>query len=73
MTSPKRFDMQTFIVRFGCGFLIGGLAGGFGSLSILSGAFLLCFLSSGIICGLLAWKFGDDFWKNFKDWTGWWL
>jgi hypothetical protein len=64
MSSPKRFDMQTFIVRFGCGFLIGGLAGGFSNLSFFNG---------GIICGLLAWKFGDDFWKNFRGWTGWWL
>ncbi|MEA5477023.1 hypothetical protein VB774_05265 [Pseudanabaena galeata UHCC 0370] len=73
MTSPKRFDMQTFIVRFGCGFLIGGLAGGFGNLSLFNGAFLSGFLIGGIICGLLAWKLGDDFWKNFRDWTGWWL
>jgi hypothetical protein len=68
---PKSFDMQTFIVRFGCGFLIGGLGCGFGSLS-LNGSFLPGFLFGGTICGLLAWRLGDDFWKNFKNWM-WWL
>jgi hypothetical protein len=65
MTSPKRFDMQTFIARFGCGFLFGGLVGGFGN---LQSGFLIGFLIGGIICGLLAWRFGDDFWKILKNW-----
>ncbi|CAN1209541.1 hypothetical protein TUMEXPCC7403_04915 [Tumidithrix helvetica PCC 7403] len=70
MSSPKRFDMQTFMVRFGCGFLIGGLVGFFGSISY-SGSPLLGFLIGGIICGLLAWRLGDRFWANFRSWMGW--
>ncbi|MEE3717599.1 hypothetical protein V2H45_12615 [Tumidithrix elongata RA019] len=71
MTSPKRFDMQTFLVRFGCGFLIGGLAVGFGTIGFFSGSLLPGFLIGGIICGLLAWHLGDRFWENFRSWIGW--
>jgi hypothetical protein len=64
MNSPKRFDPIGFFTRFGCGFIFGGLAIGFGFLN----SFVPAFLIGGLICGLLAWRFGDRFWEFFARW-----
>jgi len=64
MTSPKRFDFTTFIVRFSCGFLFGGIVTSFGFLNSILPAFLI----GGTIAGLLAWRLGDRFWEIFARW-----
>ncbi len=60
----QRFDGYAFAVRFGCGFLMGGLITGYSWLE----AFVPAFLIGGILWGLLAWKYGDRFWAFASRW-----
>ena len=64
MPSPKRFDIETFLVRFLCGFILGGLVSGFGLMEV----FWLAFFVGGIILGLLHWLLADPFWHFFANW-----
>ncbi len=65
MRQPKNFNaVTTFIARFGCGFLIGGLI----TALWFRESFATAFLIGGVLCGLCAWIWGDRFWEWFVKW-----
>ena len=58
-------------LRFGCGALLGAFVG----LSVLikvtaenMGGLWTCLGGAMVICGLLAVRYGDEFFKGFSDW-----
>lgn len=58
-------------IRFGCGFVFGLIVGFFFTLSHIIetwGGVILIALSVAVVCGLLARRYGDDFWYSLKDW-----
>jgi hypothetical protein len=69
-------DIQEKGIRFGCGFVVGLLltASYAISLSVTNGYYSVAVLIvGGVICGLLAMKYGDRFWDGFRGWVSrWW-
>jgi hypothetical protein len=61
-------------VRFGCGAMLGLLAGFFGILRWINHPtwvqLIAWMVGSAIVCGLLARAGGDEFWRNLR---GWWV
>ncbi len=61
------------VTRFGCGFVFGAFAAALAvwTWSLLNGLHLLAAVAGfGLICGMLAVRFGDKFWHSIPKW--WW-
>lgn len=73
-------DTQEKVLRFGCGFVMGLVVFGVGSItwSIARGFYGLAFvLIAATIFGLLALRYGDAFWdrlaqSSWWQWIRWW-
>jgi hypothetical protein len=58
-------------IRFGCGFIFGGL---FGFIVVLrevyqmTGMAWTCIAGIAILCGCLALRYGDEFWESITKW-----
>ena len=64
--SPKRPDRTEMVARFGCGALTGivlVLGLGLISTSTSFGALFVSIALPALLCGLLAVRFGDKFWR----------
>ena len=70
MGNPDAFEKS---IRFGCGFVL-GLFFVFGNVlffSVRNGYYYTAaLLIGGVVFGLLAVRYGDDFWMNLRRW--WW-
>ena len=58
-------------LRFGCGFVFGGivlLILGMREITVLTGGFWAFVVGGALIFGFLAMRFGDDFWQNISKW-----
>lgn len=66
-------DPTELRLRFGCGALVGGLAGGLGAVPLFDGESLpligAMVILAALLCGVLARRWGDIFWQRFP----WWL
>jgi len=70
-------DRQEKRIRFGCGFSFGLIIGFFvavrefysGGVSVL----VLLSLAAAGVCGWLAVKYGDEFWRGFLSKWWWWM
>jgi hypothetical protein len=61
-------------IRFGCGFTFGLASGFFFAVQWVAdtwGGFAATSITTAIVCGLLAMKYGDAFWYSLKDWFWW--
>ncbi len=67
-------------IRFGCGFLFGLIFGFFGALRFMyrimnnynsGGIVIACAVISALVCGGLALKYGDRFWKEMCNLRRW--
>jgi hypothetical protein len=68
---PDRVEKR---IRFGCGFLFGGLLGFFvavRSIAENAGAVLAVALGIAVVCALLAVRYGDRFWYALREWLDW--
>ncbi len=77
MDDDRKPDALEKRVRFGGGFMFGVVAGFFFLLNEVarsmdtSGSVTIFWVSIGLIallCGYLAMRYGDDFWRGFADW-----
>lgn len=62
-------------IRFGCGFVAGVVIAASILLPMVwdhAGAIWAVIVAVGIVCGLCALRYGDDFWTRLIDWTKWW-
>lgn len=72
MDAPDRLEKG---IRFGCGFSFAFVlvAGGALGWAIDSGRHVLAVgIGAGIVCGLLAVRFGDAFWHRLASLLRWW-
>lgn len=61
------------VTRFGCGFVFGAFAVGVSVWlwSLFNGLYLFAVVVGfGLVCGMLAVRFGDKFWHSIPKW--WW-
>ncbi len=61
-------------LRFGCGFTFGAVVSFISALEGLApytGTFWAAVLGVAVITGLLAVRYGDDFWRKVLDWFRW--
>lgn len=74
MTGPS--DRTEAGIRFGCGFIFGLMCGtatlviGFATQDRAMIAFVVVVA---VVCGLLAVRYGDLFWKRLSRWLWWWI
>ena len=74
MTGPS--DKAETSIRFGCGFVFGLMSSaatlvvGFATEERAMVAFVVVVA---IVCGLLAVRYGDLFWKRLSRWFWWWV
>jgi hypothetical protein len=62
-------------VRFGCGFVFGGIIGFFFALreiAAFTGTFWAFVAGIAVLFGFLAMRYGDEFWHSLPDWLRWW-
>ena len=62
-------------LRFGCGFLFGGLIGflfALREIAAFTGFFWAFVAGVALLFGFLAMRHGDEFWHNLPDWLRWW-
>ncbi len=62
-------------VRFGCGFLFGSVFGFLvvvREVALFTGPFWLCVGGVAVLFGILAVRYGDDFWRGLPNWMRWW-
>ena len=69
-------DKAETSVRFGCGFVFGLMCGTgtlvFG-LATRERAAVALVVVVAVVCGLLAVRYGDLFWKRLSGWFWWWM
>ena len=60
-------------IRFGCGFVFGLVVGLFTALTwiIDSWSIAVIALIAAVVCGLLAERCGDAFWRSLRNWWYW--
>ncbi|MCE9635458.1 MAG: hypothetical protein K8T90_07110 [Planctomycetes bacterium] len=69
---PDAFEKR---LRFGCGFVFGGLlafAVGLTELAALTSTFWAAVAGAAVVFGFLAMRYGDAFWESVSGWIRWW-
>jgi hypothetical protein len=69
---PDSFEKR---LRFGCGFVFGGLVAFFVALRELAAftdTFWAVVVGVAVVFGLLAVRYGDAFWHGVSEWFRWW-
>ena len=67
---PNRLELSDKIIRFGCGSIFGGIATFYFIRRYAfrgNGITILDIATCSIICGFMAFRYGDQFWESFRD------
>jgi hypothetical protein len=71
-SEPDSFEKR---LRFGCGFVFGGLVAffvGLRELAAFTGTFWAVVAGVAVVSGFLAVRYSDAFWNGVSDWFRWW-